>query len=143
MFLHLSNKQQQAPGAIDPQQMQLLANSLAQAFSQLLAFQQPQPPAPAPVPIAPTVLPQLPSNVIRLPTFHVTVVECSDLKVKNRASPASVVFCISRMDAFFETCTQNYSSDTLELNALIGCFPPISQHSSGMKVIVFADLSVL
>jgi hypothetical protein len=120
------------PGAIDPQ-LQLLIQAFSQAFSQIPAFQQPPvPPVAAPAPAVTTtqIIQQLPNNVIKLPTFYGTVVDASDPKSRTRCSPASVISCISRMDAFFDTYAQSYPTEDNKLNAIISCFPPNSAAQS-------------
>jgi hypothetical protein len=122
----------QQPGAIDPH-LQLLIQAFSQAFSPIPAPQQPYvPPGAAPAPAVTTtqIVQQLPSNVIKLPIVYGTVVDASDPKSRIRCSPASVISCISRMDAFFDTYAQSYPTEDNKLNAIISCFPPNSAAQS-------------
>jgi hypothetical protein len=60
---------QNVPGATDPQ-VQMLVTAFAAALAQVPALQQPQQPAQASASVTPAVAPQLPTNVIKLPTFY-------------------------------------------------------------------------
>jgi hypothetical protein len=104
----------------------MLVTAFAAALAQVPALQQPQQPAQASASVTPAVAPQLPTNVIKLPTFYGTVSDPSDSKQKSRSSPASVVSMLSRMDAYFETYASSYPTEDLKLNALLACFPPNS-----------------
>jgi hypothetical protein len=110
---------------LDPQ-LQLLITSFTQALGQVVALQ----PAPQPTASArPTVPPKmhLPPTAIKLPTFHDTTSDPADPNRRIKCFPASVVSCLSRIDVFFESYAHSYSTDALNLNALIACFPLNSQ----------------